>query len=60
MIHKNPDMQSLLEDDRLISDRELGWFKSFEKNGDIKFGLNKTFLKQIQLNQSKLELQAQL
>ena len=43
VIHKNPDMQSLSEDDRLISDRELSWFNSFNENGDIKFGLNKNF-----------------
>ena len=43
VIHKNPDMQSLSEDDRLISDRELSWFNNFKENGDIKFGLNKNF-----------------
>ena len=43
VVHKNPDMQSLSEDDRLISDRELSWFNNFKENGDIKFGLNKNF-----------------
>jgi len=43
VIHKNPEMQNLSENDRLISDRELSWFNNFKENGDIKFGLNKNF-----------------
>ena len=43
VINKNPDMVKLSESDRLISDKELGWFKQLKKKEAVKFEFNKTF-----------------
>ena len=45
VINKNPEMKNLPESNRLISDQELVWFNKLVLSGDIKFGLNKDFLK---------------
>ena len=43
IIHKNPEMKDLSESNRLISDKELEWFDKLNRNGDVKFSLNKIF-----------------
>ena len=44
VIHKNPQMENFLEEDRLINNIQMSWFNALKKNGDIKFGLNTNFL----------------
>ena len=43
VIHKNPEMERIVESDRLVDDLELSWFKTFKENGKLKFGFNKNF-----------------
>lgn len=43
VIHKNPEMEEIVESDRLVDDLELSWFKTFKENGNLKFGFNKNF-----------------
>ncbi len=43
VIHKNPEMERIVESDRLVDDLELSWFKTFKENGNLKFGFNKNF-----------------
>ena len=43
VIHKNPDMINLEEEERLISDKQLEWFQKLINNNDLKFSFNKTF-----------------
>ncbi len=43
VIHKNPEMEGIVESDRLVDDLELSWFKTFKENGNLKFGFNKNF-----------------
>ena len=43
VIHKNPEMELYPEQDRLISDKELGWYKKLKENNELKFIFNKNF-----------------
>ena len=45
VIHKNPEMELYPEQDRLISDKELGWYKKLKENNELKFIFNKNFFK---------------
>ena len=43
VIHKNPEMANIVEEDRLISNQELLWFNNLKENGKIKFSFNNNF-----------------
>ena len=43
VIHKFPHLQLEVEENRLLNNEELSWFKELENSGDLKFGFNKTF-----------------
>ena len=45
VIHKNPEMELYPEQDRLISDKELIWYKKLKDNNELKFIFNKNFFK---------------
>ena len=45
VIHKNPEMELYPEQDRLISDKELIWYKKLKENNELKFIFNKNFFK---------------
>ena len=43
VIVKNPEMEDLDEEDRLISDKQLGWLNQIRLNKELKKELNKNF-----------------
>ena len=43
VIVKNPEMENLDEEDRLISDKQLGWLNQIRLNKELKKELNKNF-----------------
>ena len=45
VIHKNPEMLKLPEEDRLMNNREIRIFEQLEKNDDLDFKFNSTFFK---------------
>ena len=48
-------MEKLIEEDRLISDKQLAWLNQIKSNNELKRELNKNFLlRRILQNQNKL------
>ena len=43
VIVKNPEMEKLIEEDRLISDKQLDWLNQIKSNNELKRELNKNF-----------------
>ncbi len=43
VVNKNPNMENLIEEDRLITNIELAWMKKLKLNNDLKIGFNKNF-----------------
>ena len=43
VIVKNPEMEKLIEEDRLISDKQLAWLNQIKSNNELKRELNKNF-----------------
>ena len=43
VIVKNPEMEELDEENRLISDKQLSWLNEIKANNELKKGLNKNF-----------------
>ena len=43
VIVKNPEMEKLNEEDRLISDKQLAWLNQIKSNNELKRELNKNF-----------------